>query len=97
MATSTGLVFAAMTGPFTRPFRFSVQCSSPPSIDGLGWAALARKVEDLGYSTLTVADHLDNQLAPVPALAAAAAATTPLRVGAMVCCNHDHHPGVRAK
>ena len=36
------------------------------------WAALARTTEDLGYSTLFVPDHFDDQLAPVPALQAAA-------------------------
>jgi probable F420-dependent oxidoreductase len=87
-----------VTGPFSRPFRFSVQSSSPPhGTDGQAWAALARKVEDLGYSTLTVADHLDDQLAPVPALMAAADATTTLRVGAMVFCNDYKHPVVLAK
>ena len=87
-----------MTDPFSRPFRFSVQSSSPPrGTDGRAWAALARKVEDLGYSTLTVADHLDDQFAPVPALMAAADATTTLRVGAMVFCNDYKHPVVLAK
>ena len=33
----------------------------------------ARKWEDLGYSTLFMPDHFDDQLAPMPALAYAAA------------------------
>jgi probable F420-dependent oxidoreductase len=61
------------------------------------WAELARKVEDLGYSTLTCADHLDDQFAPVPALAAAAAATTTLRLGTLVLANDFRHPVVAAK
>jgi probable F420-dependent oxidoreductase len=61
------------------------------------WAELARKVEDLGYSTLTCADHLDDQFAPVPALAAAAAATTTLRLGTLVLANDYRHPVVAAK
>lgn len=61
------------------------------------WRQLARKVEDLGYATLTVADHFDDQLATVPALQAAADATTDLRVGALVFCNDYRHPVVLAK
>ena len=38
----------------THPFRFGIQCRGP--LDPTGWPALARKVEDLGYSTLTIAD-----------------------------------------
>src|SRR6266481_5337119 len=85
------------TNPHERPFRFSVQCSSLPADGAQGWAELARKCEDLGYSTLTIADHLDDQLAPVPALVAAADATTTLRVGALVFCNDYRHPVVLAK
>lgn len=80
-----------------RPFRFGVQCSSPPTVSAASWAALARKVEDLGYSRLTVSDHLDQQLAPISALMAAADATTTLRVGSLVFCNDYHHPVVLAK
>jgi probable F420-dependent oxidoreductase len=83
--------------PHERPFRFSVQCSSLPGVTGPAWAELARTVEDLGYSTLTIADHLDDQLATVPALMAAADATSMLRVGALVFCNDYKHPVVLAK
>lgn len=78
-----------------RPFRFGIQCRGPA--DAAGWRELARKVEDLGWSTLTVADHLDAGLAPVPALMAAAEATTSLRVGTMVLANDYRHPVVVAK
>src|SRR5207237_320564 len=64
-----------------RPFRFGAQVANARS--RTGWADLARKVEDLGFSTLFVPDHFDDQLAPVPALMAAADATTALRVGTM--------------
>src|SRR5688572_19110436 len=77
------------------PFRFGIQCRRPA--DGLGWRMLARKVEDLGWSTLTIADHFDDALAPVPALMAAADATTTLRVGTMVLANDFRHPVVVAK
>ncbi len=77
------------------PFRFGLQCRGPA--DARGWPALARQVEDLGWSTLTVADHLDDALAPIPALMAAADATTTLRVGTMVLANDYRHPVVLAK
>ncbi len=80
-----------------RPFRFGVQCSAPPAGQGAGWADTARRCEALGYDTLTVADHLDDQLAITPALMAAADATTTLRVGALVYCNDYRHPVVLAK
>ena len=80
-----------------RPFRFGVQCSTPPDYSPKAWAELARTVEDLGYSVFTVADHFDNQFAPIPALMAAADATTTLRIGALVLCTDYTHPVVIAK
>ena len=77
------------------PFRFGVQASGPAT--GREWAELARRVEGLGYSTLTCADHLDEQFAPIPALTAAALATSTLRVGAMVLANDYRHPVLAAK
>src|SRR5512141_1551724 len=78
-----------------KPFRFGIQASAASSRQE--WTDLARKVEDLGYATLTVADHLDDQFATTPALMAAAAATTTLRLGALVYANDYHHPVVLAK
>ena len=78
-----------------RPFRFGIQCRGPA--DGEGWRDLARRVEDLGWSSLTIADHFDDALAPLPALMAAADATTTLRVGTMVLANDYRHPVVLAK
>ncbi len=77
------------------PFRFGIQCRGPA--DAAGWASHARRVEDLGWSTLTAADHFDDALAPMPALMAAAQATTTLRVGSMVLGNDYRHPVVVAK
>ena len=79
----------------TRPFRFGVQASG--SLTGSAWKELARRVESNGYSTLTMPDHFDDQLAPVPALTAAAAVTDTLRVGALVWDNDYKHPLVLAK
>ncbi|MEO6988031.1 MAG: TIGR03621 family F420-dependent LLM class oxidoreductase, partial [Aquihabitans sp.] len=86
-----------MNAPALPPFRFGVQCSSPPDITAQAWRDLARKVEDLGYHRLTVSDHLDDQLSPVAALMSAADATSTLRVGALVFCNDYRHPAVLAK
>lgn len=58
---------------------------------------MARRVEALGYSSLTLPDHFDSQLAPVPALMAAAAVTDRLRVGSLVWDNDYKHPLVLAK
>src|SRR5215216_6450872 len=79
----------------SRPFRFGVQVKSTAT--RTEWIAMARKVEALGYSTLTLPDHFDEQLAPVPALQAVADATTTLRIGATVHDNDYKHPVVLAK
>jgi len=81
--------------PHPRPFRFGIQLTSAPP--GTDWASVAREAEDLGYSTLFMPDHFGDQLAPVPALAAAAEATTTLRVGPLVLDNDYKHPVVTAK
>jgi probable F420-dependent oxidoreductase len=61
------------------------------------WADKARKIEDLGYATLTVPDHLAEMLAPIPAVMSAAEATTRLRVGTNVLNNDFRHPVVVAR
>ena len=78
-----------------RRFRFGVQLSSAAS--PREWAELAREAEGLGYSTLFVPDHFGDQLAPGPALTAAADATSELRVGTLVLDNDYKHPVVTAK
>ena len=77
-----------------KPFRFGVQANIAP--DRSAWIGLARKAEDLGFSVLTVADHIRDQFAPTPALMAAADATTTLRVGTLVYANDFRHPAVLA-
>jgi probable F420-dependent oxidoreductase len=78
-----------------RPFRFGVQLSGPGESGDL--AALARTMETLGYDVATLPDHFGDQLAPLPAMMAMAAATTELRVGALVFDNDYKHPVVLAK
>ena len=75
-------------------FRFALQASHAASPGA--WRELARKTEDLGYATLYVPDHLDDQWAPMVALTVAAEATTSLRVGTLVLDNDFRHPVVMA-
>lgn len=57
-----------------------------------------RAIEASGYSTLFVPDHfVDQQLSPMVTLAAAAEATTTLRVGTLVLGNDYRHPAAVAK
>ncbi|HEY1827780.1 MAG TPA: TIGR03621 family F420-dependent LLM class oxidoreductase [Acidimicrobiales bacterium] len=83
--------------PHDRRFRFAAQLNTSPDGTARGWAEQARKVQDLGYSTLLMSDHFGDQLAPIPALAAVATATTTLRLGSLVFGNDYRHPLVLAK
>ncbi|MFZ0251091.1 MAG: TIGR03621 family F420-dependent LLM class oxidoreductase [Acidimicrobiales bacterium] len=76
-------------------FRFALQAERAAS--PAAWRDLARKAEDLGYSTLYVPDHLGEQWAPMIAVTVAAEATTTLRVGTLVLDNDFRHPLVLAK
>ncbi|HEY8527615.1 MAG TPA: TIGR03621 family F420-dependent LLM class oxidoreductase [Acidimicrobiales bacterium] len=92
----------------TRPFRFAVQATRATS--AAEWRDLARQVEDRGYATLFVADHYlgpgpaahsasqpPQHLAPIAAMATAAAVTSTLRVGCRVFCVDYHVPAALAK
>lgn len=81
----------------SRKFRFAVQSFNADT--AVEWHDRARQVEDLGYSTLHVADHIlgpgaaltrsnhpVQNLAAVPAMCFAAAATSELKIGARVFC-----------
>lgn len=78
-----------------KPFRFAVQTSTAES--GKAWREKARKVEDLGYSTLFIPDHFDDQWAPIVGMTVAAEATDSLNVGSLVFDNDYRHPIVLAK
>lgn len=78
-----------------RPFRFGLALAGFDH--GHDWAETARRVEDRGYATMLVPDHLGDQLAPLPAIAAAAAATSRLRIGTFVLANDFRHPVLLAK
>jgi probable F420-dependent oxidoreductase len=78
-----------------RRFRFGVEMQGP--FAGLSWAESARRLEAWGYSTLFVPDHFHQGFGPIAAMAAAAAATTTLRVGPMVLACDFRHPAVLAR
>ncbi len=78
-----------------KTFRFGVQTSQLGA--AAHWRDKVRKLEDLGYSTLFMPDHFGDELAPLPAIAMAAAHTTTLRVGSLVFDNDYKHPAILAK
>ena len=79
-----------------QPFRFGVTAAYAPS--HTAWVTTARRAEELGYSTLLIPDRTTvGSLAPIPALAVAAEATTVLRLGSYVFCNGYRHPVMLAR
>jgi probable F420-dependent oxidoreductase len=78
-----------------KPFRFGVGVG--PSRSRAEWAEKARRLEGLGYDTLSVPDHLADFFSPMPALVSAAEATTTLRVGTNVLNNDFRHPVLVAR
>ncbi len=73
-----------------RPFRFGVQVADAAT--ATAWAAQARRAEALGYDALVMPDHVGIQFAYAPALAAAACATTRLRIGTLVLATDFRQP-----
>jgi probable F420-dependent oxidoreductase len=73
----------------SRPFRFTV--AMPPL--GPEWRDKLRRIEDLGFSSVSISDHLTGgwQMDPIVTMTVAAEATTRLRVLAMVFCNDFRH------
>jgi probable F420-dependent oxidoreductase len=78
-----------------KPIRFGIVSGGAPSREA--WIALARRAEELRYSSLVMPDRLGTALAVVPALAAAAEATTTLRIGSHVFANDYRHPVMLAR
>ena len=69
--------------------------------EGRAWLDFARHVEATGVDVLLLRDHFSagafgQQLAPFSGLAAAAAATTRLRLGTIVLSNDFRHPAIVA-
>ena len=76
-------------------FRFAATAERGRSAEH--WREVAQRAEALGYDTLLMPDHITYQLAPVAALAAAAAATRTLRIGSFVFDNDYRNPVMLAK
>jgi probable F420-dependent oxidoreductase len=77
------------------PFRFGVELSGAASRQE--WIDKVRRVEDLGYSTVQLPDHLIDQFSSAVALMLAAEACPTLRLGTCVFDNNFRHLAVFAK
>jgi probable F420-dependent oxidoreductase len=82
----------------SRPFRF---IAPMPRLEGSprGWRDAVRRVEALGFATVSVSDHLTRGwvMEPTAAMLAAAEATERLRVLSLVLGNDFRHPAVLHK
>jgi len=79
-----------------RKIRFSTQSGSQPT--GPDWLARAKRLEAIGYETLSMPDHMvGGAWSNMPALGAAAAVTTRLRLGNLVLDNDFRNPVVLAR
>lgn len=92
----------------SKPFRFGVQAYAPASAGE--WRELARRAEDLGYSSFHLADHVIGPgpalnatghpvqtVAAIPAMAVAAEATSTIKVGCRVLCVDYRNPVMLTK
>lgn len=78
-----------------RPFRFGVVLAARATTRQ-DWLARCREAEQLGYDVILVPDHLETQ-SPVPALLAAAEATTRPRLGTFVLNTGFWSPALLAR
>jgi len=78
-----------------RPFRFLADAREIATVREL--TETARRAEAIGIDTLVIPDHLIQQLAPIAAMAAIAAVSDRLRIGAFVLNNDLRHPAVLAQ
>ncbi len=101
-------IAGTLTDVDRQPFRFAIQATS--ASDARDWREFVCEIEDLGYSSLMLADHYlgpgpaqraartpRQDLAPIAAIATAAAHSRELRVGCRVFCIDYHVPAVLAK
>jgi len=63
-------------------FRFAAKAVAAESASD--WTAQVREAENLGYASLLLDDHFNNQISPIPALMAAADATDSITLGTAV-------------
>lgn len=77
----------------SRPFRF---IAPMPPLEGsaMAWRDSIRRIEDLGFSTLSISDHLTAGwvMDPLTALTAAAEVTSRIRLLTLVLSNDFRHP-----
>ena len=78
-----------------RTFRFGAKAVKAGSAKE--WTDTVRQVEDLGYVSFHMDDHFGSQLAIVPALMAAASATSTLLIGPHVAGVDFRNPVLFAK
>lgn len=79
-----------------RKIRFSTQTGGQPT--GEEWMARAKRIEAIGYDTLSMPDHMvGGAWSNMPALGAAAAVTSRLRLGNLVLDNDFRNPVVLAR
>ena len=92
----------------SKPFRFGLQAYAPAS--GKDWRDLARKAENMGFSSFHLADHVIGPgpalsatghpvqtVAAIPAMAVAAEATNTIKIGCRVLCVDYRNPVMLAK
>lgn len=77
----------------TRQFRFIAPAPRFTG-DAARWRAELRRLEDLGFATMSIGDHFSRgwMLEPVTAMTVAAEATTRLRVLSLALANDYRHP-----
>lgn len=78
-----------------RPFRFGVELLGASSRQA--WIDKVRRVEELGYTTLSLPDHLVDQFSPAVALMLAAEVSSSLRLGTCVFDTNFRHLALFAK
>ena len=78
------------------PFRFAVRAGTRMT-GRAAWRDFAVRAEALGYSCLSVADHMDAEYAPLVALQFVASCTSSIRLGAEVLDNDFRNPLLLAK
>lgn len=79
----------------TGRFRFALQATHAPDL--ASWTEQVRWAEASGFDTLSLPDHIMGQLSPVPALAAAAAVSSHIKLATFVLANDFRHPALVAK
>ena len=84
-----------MTAPHLKPLQFYADVRQPASLNEL--TEKVRQAEAAGYHGLVIPDHLIDQMSPVPVMAAVAAVSDKLRIGAFVLNNDLRHPAVLAQ